>query len=178
MLVYCLSVLRLWNRLLKLPANRLTKKIFLNDFYLAQSGHGNWCYNVLRLLANVNLESSFYERKQIDIEMIKENLMNIQEENWLHSFSIKPKLKTYKLFKETLRVENYVLYNMSASERSVMAQFIFGILPLNIETGRFRNQPIEQRICNLCELNEIEDEFHFLFKCTLYNDCREIWIET
>ena len=32
-------------------------------------------------------------------------------------------------------------------------------LPLNIETGRFRNQPIEQRICNLCEVNEIEDEF-------------------
>ena len=36
---------------------------------------------------------------------------------------------------------------------------------------------MQQRICNLCELNEIEDEFHFLFKCTLYNDCRNIWIE-
>ena len=95
--------------------------------------------------------------------------MNIQEENWLHSVSNKPKLRTYKLFKETLRVENYVLYNM--------AQFRFGILSLNIETRRFRNQPIEQRICNQCELNEIEDEFHFLFKCTLYNDCRKISIE-
>ena len=49
-----------------------------------------------------------------------------------------------------------------------MAQFRFGILLLNIETGRFRNQPIEQRICNLCELYEIEDEFHVLFKCTLF----------
>ena len=58
-----------------------------------------------------------------------------------------------------------------------MAQFRFGILPPHIETGRFRNQSIEQRICNLCELNETEDEFHFLFKCTLYNDCRKIWIE-
>ena len=70
------------------------------DFYLAQSGHIN-CYLL-------NLESSFYERKQIDIEMIKENLMNIQEENWLHSVSNKLKLGTFKLFKETLRVENYV----------------------------------------------------------------------
>ena len=96
---------------------------------------------------------------------------------WLHSVSNKPKLRTYKLFKETLRVENDVLYNLSNSERSAMAQFRYGILPLNIETRRFRNQPIEQRICNLCELNEIEYEFHFLFKCTLYNDCRKIWIE-
>ena len=55
--------------------------------------------------------------------------------------------------KETLRVENHVLYNLSTSERSAMAQFRFGILPLNIETGRFQNQPIEQRICKLCELN-------------------------
>ena len=129
------------------------------------------------MLANVNLESSFYERKQIDIEMIKDIVMNIQEKNWVHCVSNKPKLRNYKLFKETLRVKNYVLYNLSTSKRSDMAQFRFGILPLNIETGRFRNQPIEQRICNLCEFNEIGHEFHFIFKCTLYNDCIKIWIE-
>ena len=66
--------------------------------------------------------------------MIKENLMNIQEENWLHSVSNEPKLRTYKLCKESLSVENYVLYNLSTSERSAKAQFRFDILPLNIET--------------------------------------------
>ena len=99
---HCLSVLRSSNRLLKLLANWLTKKIFIDDFYLAQSGHDNWCYNVLKLLSNVNLESSFHERKQIDIEMIKENVMNIQEENWLHSVSNKQKLRSCKLLNETL----------------------------------------------------------------------------
>jgi hypothetical protein len=174
---HCLSMLRLWNRLIKLPANRLTKKIFVDDFHLALSGHDNWSSNVLKVLSNVKLESLFYEQRPIDIEMVKEKLMDMHEENWLHSVSIKPKLRTYKLFKETLHVENYVLYNLSISERSVMAQFRLGILPLNIETGRFRNQPIEERICDLCELNEIEDESHFLFKCTLYNDLRKIWME-
>ena len=28
----------------------------------------------------------------------------------------------------------------------------------------------------LCEFNEIEDECHFLFKCSLYNDLRNDWI--
>jgi hypothetical protein len=159
---HCLGMLRLWNRLIKLPANRLTKKIFVDDFHLALSGHDNWSSNVLKVLSNVKLESLFYEQRPIDIEMVKEKLMDMHEENWLHSVSIKPKLRTYKLFKETLHVENYVLYNLSISERCVMAQFRLGILPLNIETGRFRNQPIEERICDLCELNEIEDESHFL----------------
>ena len=54
--------------------------------------------DVFKLLSNVNLELSFYKQRQIDIEMIKENLMNMQDENWLHYFSIKPKVKIYKLF--------------------------------------------------------------------------------
>ena len=68
---------------------------------------------------------------------------------------------THKLFKEKLHVENDVLYKLSTSERSAMAQLIFGILPLNIETRRFWNQSIEQRICNMCELNEKGHEFIF-----------------
>ena len=57
-------------------------------------------------------------------------------------------------FKTDLYIENYIKYNLSSSERSVMAQFRFGILPLNIETGRFRNQALEERLCTLCEFNE------------------------
>ena len=71
-----------------------------------------------------------------------------------------------------LGIENYITYNLSSSERSAMAQFRFGILPLNIETGRFRNQALEERLCTLCEFNEIEDESHFLFKCSLYDELR------
>ena len=65
---------------------------------------------------------------------------------------------------------------MTPSERSAIAQFRFGILPPNIETGRFRNQPVEDRLCTLCEFDEIGDECHFLFKCSLYNDSRNDWI--
>ena len=73
-------------------------------------------------------------------------------------------------------IENYIKYNLSSSERSAMAQFRFGILPLNIETGRFRNQALDERLCTLCEFNEIEDESHFLFQCSLYDELRNEWV--
>ena len=41
-----LSMLRFGNRLLKLPDNCLTKRIFVDDFYLAQSGNENWSSNI------------------------------------------------------------------------------------------------------------------------------------
>ena len=52
------------------------------------------------------------------------------------------------------------------------AQFRCGILPLRIETGRFRNLPVEERICELCNLRQVEDEQHFLCDCPKYEELR------
>ena len=50
-----------------------------------------------------------------------------------------------------------------------------GILPLRIETGRYTNTPVDERICILCKtINNActEDEYHFLMECPLYADFR------
>ena len=58
-------------------------------------------------------------------------------------------------------------------ERSALAKLRCGILPIKIETGRYNHIPEEFRICELCNLNEIENERHFGCRCTLYNDYRQ-----
>ena len=120
--------------------------------------------------AIIGIGIGIFERKMVDIKEIKDQLMNKQNDMWKQAVPKKPKLRTYCLFKETMDIENYIKYNLSSSERSAMAQFRFGILPLNIGTGRFRNQALDERLCTLCEFNEIEDESHFLFQCSLYDE--------
>jgi hypothetical protein len=44
--------------------------------------------------------------------------------------------------------------------------------PLAIETGRYSNIPVEQRLCSLCDLNVVENEMHVLLFCPLYADIR------
>ena len=39
-----------------------------------------------------------------------------------------------------------------------MSQFRLGILPLEIEVGRFRDVPLPNRICSMCDGNAVEDE--------------------
>ena len=87
---------------------------------------------------------------------------------WKNSVNEKPKLCLYKSYKEHFLPEKYVTLNLLPFERSVTAQLQFGILPLHIETGRFRNIRVENRLCTLCNNNQVEDEFHFLFFCPLY----------
>ncbi len=45
-----------------------------------------------------------------------------------------------------------------------------GILSPEIETGRWKNKPVGTRICKVCESGKVEDEFHFIFNCTLYSN--------
>jgi len=51
-----------------------------------------------------------------------------------------------------------------------------GILPLHVETGRFRNTSLENRLCTLCNSNQVENEIHFMFDCSLYDDLRSPWL--
>ena len=67
---------------------------------------------------------------------------------------------------------------MNIKQRSYLSQLRIGILQINIEIGRYRSIPLEERLCRLCNMNEIEDEIHFLFRCPTYNVQRNIWFTT
>ncbi len=61
---------------------------------------------------------------------------------------------------------------LSPHLRSSIAQFRAGILPIEIELGRYKNKRPEERICPVCTSGEIEDERHLLFRCEHYNALR------
>ena len=48
-----------------------------------------------------------------------------------------------------------------------------GTLPLRIESGRYCNELRENRICRLCDTNQIEDQFHFLVECPALDHKRQ-----
>ena len=70
-----------------------------------------------------------------------------------------------------------MLSNISRQRRSLLAQIRLVILPIKIETGRFRSFSVEQMICELCEMRKVENEIRFICECLLYNDFRETLYE-
>ena len=51
-----LNCLRLWNRLLDLDANRITKRIFVWDYTINKL---NWCRHVNNILKGIDLRHKF-----------------------------------------------------------------------------------------------------------------------
>ena len=53
----------------------------------------------------------------------------------------------------------------------MFAQLRCGILPLAIEVGRYRDVPLPERTCQVCN-QAVEDEIHFLLTCDVYSNLR------
>ena len=45
-----------------------------------------------------------------------------------------------------------------------------------LELGRYQGVPRHNRICTKCSSNVIEDELHFLFECSKYDEDRELML--
>ena len=83
-----------------------------------------------------------------------------------------PKGYLYQHLTYNFSLASYLCKPIKLMYKKTLARFRLSSHNLNIEQGRYRNIHRDQRICESCNLNDIEDEFHFILKCTLYNDFR------
>ena len=73
----------------------------------------------------------------------------------------------YSTCKRDSATEPYAAY-INRKYRAALARFRCGVPLLNIEFGRYRNIPEDQRKCIRCE--DVENESHVLLHCQLYRD--------
>ena len=76
-----------------------------------------------------------------DIRVLENKLFYNYENEWLEKVDRLPKLRLYRNIKRYFRTKNYLWMNIPNFQRSPLAQLRCGILPIRIETGRYRGEP-------------------------------------
>lgn len=106
------------------------------------------------------------------LDSVKSKLVADFKDKWFNEINNMPKLRTYKHLKTEFYAEPYVQKHLTRTQRSAIARIRCGTFPLEVERGRYRNIPIEQRVCKMCNSGSIEDEQHFILYCDRYSVLR------
>ena len=174
------AMLKFWNRLVHMDNTRLTKQVFL---WCYDNPVNNWCDEIRKIAETFHVEHTYATKGIFKIDDIIQKCSELMLTEWRHQILTKPKLRTYTKFKTEFVVEPYITRNVPKYSRSLYAQFRSGILPLHIETGRYANirdphtgkhrkMSPNERLCNICKFDHVEDEKHFILICNKYEEER------
>lgn len=155
----------------------LVIQALLENRKLINSNCFSWSSGINKIL-NLIKRSDIWNRPNIISvthfnDLILFPLQHVYNDLWIRQVTnFQSKLRTYRLFKKSFDMENYVIMSDRRS-RSALCKLRISSHSLMIEKGRHLSLDEKDRICQHCNQNEVEDEFHFMMKCTLYKDLRE-----
>ena len=108
--------------------------------------------------------------------IFKQRLLDNALQEWHTDLNDSRKALHYKYFKTMLNVEKYLTLKIPLKYKIAFFKLRCSNHSLLVETGRHPHILYIDRICILCYLQEIEDEFHTIVRCPFYNDIRNRYL--
>ena len=158
-------MLNYWYRIKSLPNDTLVKKALHENINLRT----NWIITIEKLVNCLNLTDTIENPGRFK-RMVKSSIQSKFIESWGKKLKDEnlSRLKFYGSIKNDFTLEKY-LELPCFNHRKLITKIRCSDHQLEIEKGRHRKLPREERICRLCTDNEIETEDHFLVKCKFYD---------
>jgi hypothetical protein len=172
------KVVTFWNSLVQLPEDNMYAQILRDScFFGVTTRSPSWAGAVMQTLRKLgypyNIDCN--QPYPIDLETFRAVLHLDQEQPWagLHTSprlapSVGVQKCTYqRWFARPPHINKYRLLYLPMSARKVrqFLRFRMGLHDLPVATGRLRNIPRAQRVCDICEQQVVGDEHHFVYGC-------------
>ena len=142
----------------------------------------NWAMLVKRLLCTLGFNNVWLAQGVGNVNsflnLVKQRLHDNFIQNWNSRLIDSSKAIFYTSI-SSFHFQNYLNVVKVKKYRNAFSRLRCSSHRLEIESGRWHRpmrKPIEDRKCRNC--NVIENEFHFLFECSLYNDLRIQYIDS
>ena len=176
------SVLKYWLRIANLDISDPVRSAFDTLVTMHNYGQTNWWTEVTTLLQSLDISepetlaaAPLKIRDKIWADL-KEKIYDDHMKSCMTRImdNTNGKLRTFLKFKKEYCQETYLLHSKNLNHLTALARLRMSSHTLAIETGRHSKPKIakENRLCKNCDLNEVEDEQHFLLRCTLYDTLR------
>ncbi len=150
-----INMIRLWNKFITMEESRIIKCVFNLDYQICK----NLSLELKDILYSAGLNQTYHNKIICNIDGVKCICVKLRNADWKISLPTKPKLRTYVKFNENIETESYIKYCM-LRRRSLLAKHRLGILPLHLETERFRNKKVEHFICVCTTYSQLRNNLY------------------
>ncbi len=181
-----ISMVKYWCKIVTGPRDRyryiMYRYLFDTVDVNLAGRYRNWAVEVRNILISVGLAEIWRtEILPYDVDrflgIVKQSLIDLFINDWYREMFSKDKLYTYRLYKNVFGFEMYLYVVTSSIIRKTLARLRMSSHSLEIERGRYPPRVLRhRRFCRQCNINEMEDEFHFMLICEKYYQLRLTYI--
>ncbi len=174
-------IIKYWFKVIH-SENCIIKASYINSLKDCNSGKPNWASGVKSLLYQHGFGDTWENPHSVNAkhfcQIFKARLIDIFRQQWNMDVNTNSKLQLYKHCKDTFGYEEYLNIVSHKHIRYGLTRLRLSSHQLRVETGRYgRNRtPRDERYCLQCNTGDIEDEYHFVCVCPIYNYLRENYI--
>ena len=168
------SRLKFWWKLVNLAPGKLLRQVYATCKPILENERSSWFHGIRELLKELHLEHTWHSEvlgsRREWLVVVKRRIKLREKDLWVKGLQEKPKLRLFRVLKPKWGREDYVSLPMES--RQLIAELRCGTNRLRVETGRWRRELLEHRICMLCGTRQVEDERHVLLNCPIYGKLR------
>ena len=133
-----------------------------------------WCEIIKNILNHTGFSDAWYAQN-MDLEYFKtifaQRSNDIFMQKWFEDVSGNSQCSPYKLFKESLKMEEYLTL-LDTADKYIITKFRTRTHHIPVTNRRFHRSD-ENITCPLCPTGEVGDEPHYLFKCAFFEKDRK-----
>jgi len=171
--------IKYWLRLTRLSESRLPRRVYEMLLREDKNGKRNWASEVRDILS-LNGFGYVWERQgKINdsfIKTFKNRLVACFKQTWHTKVTDSRRYALYSCIKEDHTLEDYLLVDMNKEFIHTFTRFRLGISNINVHKFRYHPDATQRCACPFCP-DEVEDEFHFFFRCPEYELIRNRYIK-
>ena len=176
------NIIKYWLKVINKGENKYVKvvyKMMLRDIEI-NGRKINWAILVRNLLGNLGFFEVWLNQGVGNVNqfltVLRQRLKDQYMQDWSNEINNSSRARFYRNISDFC-IQPYLNLITIRKFRSAMTKLRVSSHRLEVEIGRWSrpvSTPFDERKCRICD--KLEDEFHFLFECSLYADLRKQYI--
>lgn len=177
-------IIKYWLKIILCNENKLIKHVYnmmLQDID-TMANKENWALLVKKLLGSLGFNEVWMAQGVGDVNvflnLVNQRLQDNFLQNWNSRLADSSRAAFYTCI-NSFQYQHYLNFVKVRKYRQALSRLRCSSHRLEIESGRWHKPvrtPIENRKCKQC--NTVENEFHLLFECPLYNELRSQYLDS